>query len=306
MSLRWPPELRIDRPTLYGFFAILLWGTTVSLARSLSEQIGSLTAASAVYLTGGALCLVNLFSSKNRVGQLKQLSRRYVIGCGVLFVLYMLALFLAIGRAANRSQALEVGLVNYLWPAFTILLSLCLLAKRARFWLVPGTLVALFGIFLVLAQGDSVSWASFSTNVSSNPMAYSLALVAAVSWGLYSNLTRRWAGPVSSGAVTLFIPVTGIVLLMLRLLTREQGSWQLRTIIEVAFMGTATAVAYALWDMAMRKGDVVLIAAGSYFTPLFSMLISSVYLNVSTGRNLWLGCLLIVVGSLVSWASVTG
>ncbi|MCX5735162.1 MAG: hypothetical protein NTW68_12655, partial [candidate division NC10 bacterium] len=42
---------RADRNTILGFCAILLWSVTVALARSISEQIGPLTAGAAVYLT---------------------------------------------------------------------------------------------------------------------------------------------------------------------------------------------------------------------------------------------------------------
>jgi drug/metabolite transporter (DMT)-like permease len=305
MSVKRLPTLRLDRYTLYGVVAILLWSTTVALARSLTEQVGSLTAASSVYLVSGAFCLTYLFSSTDRIARVRRLPLLYVLGCGALFVLYMLAVYLAIGMATDRQQALEIGLINYLWPALTLVLSLFLLDNRARLSLVPGTVLALFGVFVVLTQGSAISWASFSAHVRGNPIAYSLALTAAVSWALYSNLTRRWAGPESGGAVTLFIPATGMALLLLRLLTTEQGSWHVRTTIEVAFMAAATAIAYALWDIAMRKGNVVLVAAASYFTPLFSMLISFAYLDVAPSSNLWLGCLCIILGSLASWASVS-
>jgi len=55
----------------------------------------------------------------------------------------------------------------------------------------------------------------------------------------------------------------------------------------------------------MRKGTLVLVAAFSYFIPLFSTLISSPYLHVTPGLPLWLGCLFIVVGSLMSWKGVS-
>jgi len=284
---------------------VLLWSTTVALARSLTEQLGPLTAASSVYLTGGAFCLAYLCISSGGISQVRQVSRRYLLGCGALFLVYMVALYLAIGHAADRHQALEVGLVNYLWPAFTLLLSLLLLNKRARLSLVPGTMLALLGVFFVLSQGASISWASFTSNVRGNPATYLLALVAATSWGLYSNLARRWGGSGSGGAVMVFIPVTGLALLILRLMSGEQADWQLRTALEVLFMGCATTLGYLLWDSAMRRGDIVFVAACSYFTPLFSVLVSSIYLSVSPGRNVWLGCMLIVIGSLASWASVS-
>ena len=39
-----------------GLAAIVLWSTTIAVARSLSEQTGPLTAGACVYLIGGALC----------------------------------------------------------------------------------------------------------------------------------------------------------------------------------------------------------------------------------------------------------
>jgi len=207
--------------------------------------------------------------------------------------------------AANRRQVLEIGLLNYLWPALTILFSLLLLHKKGNFILVPGTLLALSGVFLVLTQGQSVSLTSLAGNVAGNPAAYALGLAAAVSWGLYSNLTRRWGGPQARGAVELFILVTGIVFLLLFWLTGEGRAWTWRAGLEVSFMGLATALAYILWDLAMRKGDIVFVAACSYFTPFLSTLLSCLYLQVTAGISLWLGCLLIVAGSLLSWVSVS-
>jgi hypothetical protein len=36
-----------------------------------------------------------------------------------------------------------------------------------------------------------------------------------------------------------------------------------------------------LWDVAMRKGNLLLVAAMSYFTPLFSTMLSCANLKVS-------------------------
>jgi drug/metabolite transporter (DMT)-like permease len=300
-----PQQLVVNRYSLGGICAILLWSTTVALARSLAEQLGPLSAASSVYLTGGAVCIAYLGSSSTRFARLKQLPIRYVLGCGLLFLTYMLTLYLAIGGAVDRQQAIEVGLINYLWPASTILLSLLLLQKSARLSLLPGTLLALLGVYVVLSQGASASWTTLLANVQTNPSAYALALCAALSWGLYSNLVRRWGECEDCGAVTLFIPATGLALVLLRCVSGEDSSWQVRTIVEVLFMGAATTLGYVLWDGAMRKGDVVLVAACSYLTPLLSVLFSSAYLNLKPDRSVWLGCLFIVIGSLVSWASVS-
>ena len=299
-----PLTLQLDRPTLLGLAAILLWSSTVALARSIAEQVGPLTAGAVVYLVAGLLLAASFWIKEQSFKKLRKLPRLYLWGCGVLFVLYTIALFFALGLATNRHQTLEIGLLNYLWPAFTLLFSLVILNKRAGWGLIPGTLLALAGVFLVLTQGAAVSWTSFLTNFLSNPLAYSLGVVAAVTWGLYSNLARRWGGPDSSGAVLLFTLGTGLAFLVIRLFDAEAGSWGLGVVIEIGFLALATALGYLFWDIAMRAGNMVLVASCSYLTPFFSTVVSSFYLRVLPGLNLWLGCLLIIAGSVWSWRSI--
>jgi drug/metabolite transporter (DMT)-like permease len=295
---------KLDRNTFAGFSAILLWSTTIAFVRSLSEQVGGLTTAVTVYLIGGLFCLLRLGWRGDFTKILRELPLRYLFGCGALFVFYMLVLYLAVGLAQNRQQVLEVGLLNYLWPALTIVFSLFLLGKKARPLLFPGALLAVAGIGFVIGQEVSISWVSFARNFADNPISYSLALLAAIFWALYSNLTRRWAEE-SGGAVEIFIPATGVILLTLRLFNPEASSWTLRAGLEAVFLGIVTVVAYILWDRAMRKGDVVLVAAFSYLTPLFSTIVSCLYLGIIPGVSLWIGCAMIIAGSILSWISIS-
>lgn len=294
----------LDRNTALGLLAILLWSSTVALARSISEQVGPLTAGASVYVVAGLVLATGLAFGEDPRARLRRLPRAYLFGCGALFLIYTVALFLALGLATGRQQALEVGLVNYLWPALTVLLAPVILSKRAHFGLVPGIGLALVGTVLVLLQGSSVSWQSLRDNIAANPGAYALGLMAAVSWALYSTLTRRWTVPGSGSGVPLFVMTTGLVFSLARMLRPESSAWRPRVLAEITFLGVATALAYLFWDVAMRKGNVILVAACSYLTPFLATAIGCVYLWVVPGRNLWAGCLLIVAGSFVSWRSI--
>ena len=285
--------------------AIVLWSCTFAVARSLSEQVGPLTAGAAVYLIGGCVCLLRRGLSGKATGGLLALPRLYLFGCGSLFVIYTAAIYLAVGLAADRAQLLEIALVNYLWPTLTILLALPLLRKRGGPWLLPGTALAVMGVCLVMTQGDQVSWTSLREHLRENPLAYLLALAAAVAWALYSNLARRWAVPGGGGAVEFFLLASGLVLLGLRLLVAEPTRWGLRPVGEALGLAFATALGYILWDVAMRRGNLLLVVALSYFTPLFSTVVSCAYLRVTPTPRLWLGCILLVCGSFLTWRSVS-
>ncbi len=253
--------------------AILLWSATFALARSLSERIGAIAAGAAVYLVGGAiLWLLRALA----VRDLKQKPPRplYLYGCGFLFVLYTVLLYLAVGFAQNRQQLLEIALLNYLWPSLTVLLSIPLLKKHARPLLLPATALAMAGIFLVMTPDATVSWRSFWLHFQQNPVGYSVALLAAVSWGFYSNLARRWSTPDATGGVEWFTPAAGLILLGLTLVQQEAVRWTWPAVIEALLLGTITGLAYSLWDRSMRKGNLLFVAACSYFTPLLSTLVS--------------------------------
>jgi drug/metabolite transporter (DMT)-like permease len=79
----------------------------------------------------------------------------------------------------------------------------------------------------------------------------------------------------------------------------------LRACAELAYLGLVpTVLAYVFWDIAVRCGDLNLVAVLSYFTPLLSTLASCLYLGVVPGVNLLLGCVLVISGALMSRASI--
>ena len=73
---------------------------------------------------------------------------------------------------------------------------------------------------------------------------------------------------------------------------------------EVAALAFITLLAYSLWDNAMRQGNTIFLAASSYMTPLLSTIVSCIYLSVAPTPALWIGCGLLIAGSLISWVSV--
>jgi drug/metabolite transporter (DMT)-like permease len=295
------------RYTLAGIAAVLLWGTTIAFSRSLTEQLGTLTAASLIYIFAGLFGIAAAeIQARGSLVRMTQLRPAFLWGCGALFVLYMVTLYTAVGAAANRSQVLAVGLINYLWPGLSLLFSIPILNQKARPWLPVGLLLSLAGVWLAMTSGSTVPGAQFQSLVAEGAaLPYFLALIAAISWGLYTNLSRRWGGQEDSSAVPLFLLASGLVLGAMRLAYIENTGWTPSALIELAYMALFPAMlAYILWDLAVRKGNFILAASLSYLTPLLSTLFSSVVLNVTPGAGLWAGACLVVAGAVVSKLSL--
>ena len=107
------------------------------------------------------------------------------------------------------------------------------------------------------------------------------------------------------GLFPIFLLVTGIILTILRFVFPEESHWTPRIVIEILYMSIfPTFLAYTFWDKAMRKGKIILVASLSYFTPLLSIIISSLYLQVVVNSTLWIACGLVIAGAIICKFSI--
>jgi len=297
-------KMRTDinsKATVQGFAAVILWSVTVAFVRSISEQLGPLTGAAVTYSVSGAVGFMILYFKGNLFEIFRKSEIKYLMICGSLFVLYMLFFFLAIGKASTRTQVLEVGLLNYLWPVFTLLGSVIFNKKKFRWFLIPSIVLALAGTFITLTSsvGGSVEF-----NIFEAPAVYLFAFAGAVSWAAYSILAGKLAQNSSINPVPLFLTVTGAVIFILSINFAESSRWSPSVWVEIGVLAAATLAGYELWDRSMRKGNITAVAAFSYLTPLFSTLFSAAYLAVEPSANLFTGCVLLILGSVLSWKAV--
>ncbi|MBW1212042.1 aromatic amino acid DMT transporter YddG [Pantoea allii] len=286
----------LPRATLVGLSAILLWSTTIGLLRSVSEAFGPTGGAALIYSTTAVLlCLTR------GVPNPRNMPGRYLLTGGVLFVGYEICLALAVGLARDRHQSLEMGMINYLWPCLTIVLAIPFNQQRFRLWLWPGLLLSLSGIIWVMKGANGNVTGQMVQNIASNPTAYLLAFIAAIAWALYNNITRRYAR--GSNGVTLFFMVTALALwLKFALFTQHETlQFSVTAAAEVLFMGASTAVAYSAWNYGIQHGNLTLLATASYFTPVLSALLASLWLGLTPPISFWQGVAMITAGSLICW-----
>lgn len=283
------------RATAFGLLAILLWSTSVGLLRSISEHFGPVGGAALIY-TVSAICLC----LARGLPKVREIPPRYLWIGGALFVTYEIFLALAIGLAHSRSQSLELGMINYLWPSLTILLALFINQQRSSLWLWPGLALSLAGIVQVM-KGDG-AWSPLQMwhNILDNPLAYGLAFAAALIWALYCNITRRWSA--GKNGVSLFFCTTAAVLwVKFAFVSEAPIHFTLPATLQLLFMGASTAIAYSAWNHGIQRGNMTLLATASYFTPVLSALIASLWLGLHPGWGFWQGVAMVVAGSLLCW-----
>lgn len=291
----------MNRATISGILAILFWSSTIAFSRILTESLGIYTTGALIYTLGGLLGLVVASRTPGGLIHLLRMPPGYLLVCGGLFVGYMVFLYLAIGLAHNHAQVIAVGLANYLWPSLILLFSIPVLGKRARLWLLPGIGMALAGTWIATTQSQE---SLLSDLLGPAILPVLLAVGAAIFWGLYSTLARKWASQQGS-AVPLFLLASGLVFLLMRFVIGEPWQWNVELLLPLVYMIIFPAwLGYLLWDIAMQRGDMTLVTSFSYFTPLLSTLISLLILQVASSPLLGLAALLVTAGAVVSKLSI--
>lgn len=284
--------------TLYGLVAIILWSTVVGLIRNISEYFGAVGGAALIYTTGTLFLIFTLGWPK-----LSSFPKRYLFWGGLLFVTYEICLALSLGLASNRAQAIELGMINYLWPSFTLALAVILNKQRFSILLIVGLLCSFSGLIWVMSGDSPLTIESLWNNVSSNPLSYFLAFTGAILWAFYSNVTRL----ISEGhnGIVPFLLLTALAIWG-QYLFAEPVEWviNIKSISLLLMAGIAVGLANAAWTLGMIRGNVTLLATLSYFTPVISTAFSSLLLSTTLSFSFWQGVMMVTGGSLICWLAM--
>jgi drug/metabolite transporter (DMT)-like permease len=280
--------------TLCGIAALLVWSTASGLIRSTSEHFGPIGGAALIYSFGAVLLFMLLGRPR-----LRHTSRLYLLLGTALFVTYEICLSLALGYANSAEQSIQVSVVNSLWPCLTVLLAVVINQQSARWFILPGTALALLGTTWVVST-EGLSVASFVANIQSNPLSYSMAATCAITFALYCNITRRFAR--GENHVALFFAVTAVLLWIKYALSSEVlPGFTLQPSLVLACLVLSMAGGYALWNIGILRGNLTLLATLSYFSPVMSAAFSALWLGASLSLQFWQGALLVTIGSLICW-----
>jgi drug/metabolite transporter (DMT)-like permease len=276
--------------TLAGCGAILLW-SLLALFTAASGAVPPFQLAAMTFALGGLLGCASWLVRPAGIRALRQPLPVWALGVGGLFGYH--ALYFAALRLAPPAEA---GLLNYLWPLLIVLLSATLPGEgglRPRHLL--GALLGLSGVVALFVGRGSLGFEAGAVP------GYAASLTAAFVWSGYSVLTRR-VGAVPTDAVAGFCLATAALSLLCHL-AFERTVWPVdaREWGAVAALGFGpVGLAFYLWDIGVKRGDIRLLGVGAYAAPVLSTLILVAAGYAPATPALAVACLLIVAGAAVA------
>ncbi|MGQ0526609.1 MAG: DMT family transporter [Alphaproteobacteria bacterium] len=271
--------------TACGVIALIMWAFT-SVVLALLSGISTFEIVGAAFF----LCFIGMTGSqivnKEPIASYwrRPLSEYlfWLLGPG----LYTVLLYMAFKMA----PPFEVNILNYLWPILLVIFASFMHDVTLNLTRAAGIIAGFSGLFIVTIPPasdnffDDFNWG------------HGLALICAVLWSSYSALRKKPNYPMGFLAPLCFVfSMICFLLDMTFETTVIPNGFQIFLILVLGI----TRLSYALWDTAMKSGDIMLLTSLSYFLPLITTLLLVVF-GFGTERPLVaLGAVLIIGGCLL-------
>jgi drug/metabolite transporter (DMT)-like permease len=275
--------------TLIGLTAILMWSLLAVLTVA-TGKIPAFQLAAMTFAIGALVGSLTWIGRPDAVRALCQAPLAWTVGVGGLFgyhALYFLAL-----RFAPPAEA---GLLNYLWPLLIVLFSSLLPGERLAPHHIIGAVLGLAGTVLLLAGNSGEGFAP------GHVPGLIAAFVAAFVWAAYSVMSRKLRS-VPTDAVAGFCLATALLAATVHGLV-EVTVWPDTSAQWLAVMalgvGPVGAAFYA-WDIGMKRGDIRVLGAASYATPLLSTAFLILAGFARPSASLAIAAVLIAGGGLIA------
>ncbi|MGC4026102.1 MAG: EamA family transporter [Mesorhizobium sp.] len=282
----------MGRATLIGFTAVAMWAL-LALLTDASGDVPPFLLSAMTFAIGTLVGIVaRLFSPPTEKVSIPPVV--WLIGIGGLFGYHFFYF-----TALRNAPAVEASLIAYLWPLFIVVGSALMPGERLRWYHVAGALLGLSGTILIITKGGGLS---FDPQYA---FGYAMAFVCAFLWSGYSLLSRRFPS-VPTSIVTWFCAATAILSLICHfaleqtVLPANPSQWL--AVLALGLMPVGAA--FYAWDHGVKRGNIQVLGAASYASPLLSTLVLIVAGFAEPTPRILVACLLITGGAVLAAKSL--
>lgn len=288
-------------PNLIGLVSVLVWGASLPVSKILISQLGLLAVLGGLQAFCGLLGLIKRkYVTKIKLDK-SIFKNPFLYGRWIFFVAHLSLIFTANSLVDKNNLSLVI-LLNYFWPTAIILLSVMFAGVK-----ITRHLLFALGIILVLAslsieilQFDAVSSKTFENRT--DIIAYVLAFIGSLCWGLYSMLSKKAGDSTGGSTVVPFFQLTLGLVLPISFIP-GMATWQnIDLSISFIFLGYGLLqfAAYLCWDHGMRKGNIVFLSLCADFMPWISLATAYLLLGTNIGLKTAFSGALLVAGAMIT------
>lgn len=202
--------------------------------------------------------------------------------------------------AGHTANAVDMALINATSPIFLIIFSAMFLHMRIGFWQIIGILIAVFGVVLVILDGDLTNFSNISLTPGDLWM-----LSSAILFAIYGVAQKLLPPDVPAmPAFSLMICISSILFLPLAAYDFSNHIPEKITKIDVVILLILgvfnSGLAYVVWNKAIALIGTVKTGTIYYLTPVFSAAEAYLFLNEQIYENQIYGAVLVIFGIFLS------
>jgi drug/metabolite transporter (DMT)-like permease len=279
---------------LFVATAAILWGTSSAVQKLLLKDMNSLQVLlySSLFATAGlfVLCVAMRKIHIIKTYRLKD----YAIFAGMGFIgVFLYYAFLLEATALMPAQ--EAFIINYLWPIMVVVFAIIILKEKLTVRKSVAMLLSFIGVTIVVSRGN------FSLMQFDNAGA-ALAVLAAVSYGLFSVLTKKLDYDRFTSTMFYYLFSFIFTLIGVSLFSSIPHVAGVQ-ILGLLWLGIFTSgIAFIAWFFALKFGDVTKVSNMIFITPFISL----VFIRLLVGEQILASSILgltIIVASIVLQAT---
>jgi drug/metabolite transporter (DMT)-like permease len=288
-------------PIMAGAFSVLIWGVALPVVKVVEDQIGLLAFMGFTYGAMFAFGAVHRLVRRDPLPN-KAIFRNYSFYARWLFFVFHEGLLTAGIFLVQKAHMPFVILINYLWPTAIILCSVAIgVVTIKRWWaFLLGSLVVVLSMLYEITGSAGVTSNLFSRRA--DCLAYLVVFAGALSWGMYSALSRR-DGDSTGGAAVLPIFQATLGLALPISFLPGMATWAHLTPMAALLLFAycfLLFLAYIAWDLGMRKGNIVVLSLLADLIPWISLVSASLMLHVAIGRTVVFSAVVLVLGAMTA------
>ncbi len=283
-----------SRGHLAALFTILVWGTTYISTKVLLRDFKPVEILMIRFVIGyGVLWL--MYPHRIRYRNMREESTFLAAGFFGVTLYYLLE-----NIALQYTLASNIGVLITVAPFFTALLSKIfrLRGEKTTVWFYVGFIISMTGLCL-LSFGSSGVELHFLGDL--------LGLCAALSWSVYSVLSKKITsfGYSTAGATRrIFAYGTLFMIPAMAVFRFNPPLEKLRDpviLINILYLGIiASAICFAVWNLAVRLIGVVKTSVYIYLTPVVTVVSSILILKEKITLTAGIGIVMTLVGLILS------
>ncbi|UCB58723.1 MAG: DMT family transporter [Thermoplasmatales archaeon] len=274
---------------LYISLTVLFWGSTAAVGKLLLTNLNNFQLLFFISLFGTiSLFIIVLIQKKIEIIKTYNL-RNYCYFALMGFIgvfLYHALLFAGLSVA----PASEVFIVNYTWPIWVVVFAVIIMKEKLNINKILAIIICFIGVYVVVTHGDFFNFSGININGDL------FALAGAISYGLFSVMGQRYNYEVFTSMMFYF----GFSFIYTLIFTVAFSTIPIVTsyeIIGLIWMGVfATGLAFAVWFLAIKHGDIIEMSNIVFITPFISL----IYIYFLLGEEILLfsviGLIIIILG----------